>query len=446
MLAGRRLFRGQSLSEMLAAVIKDQPDVSHAPPQVHRILKRCLEKDPAKRLRDIGDVWDLLAETSAVAAAPPVIGGAGKLPWISAGVLAAIAAAFAVLWWNVPAPVFRATEFLVSEPPGAAFANQFAAVSPSPDGRYVVFGARLPGSGLIGLWLRQFDSLDARPLPGTERGNDPTWSPDSKSLVFFSERKLKRLEIGGGAPVVLADATYSPVGITGTWNREGVILHGGPDGLHRVLASGGAPALLTNVNPELKETGHGFPQFLPDGRRFLYFVASEDASVQGVYAASLDQPGSRTLIVRTGNKAVYAPPRGNAPGYLLWLQGQTLLAQQFDPDSLALAGDPASVAQGIGFNVSAPVRAGYWADGGALVYRPDVGVRRAVLWKGADGKDLGDAMPADSVDGLRLSPDGQTLAVSRKVGLTASDIWLWEFGRGGVFTRLTFCRRSCKTA
>ena len=443
MLTAERLFRGEDLTEVLASVVKEQPDVSGAPREVRRLIVRCLAKDPAKRLRDIGDVWELLESGTESPAQAESLPHTSKLPWVAAAVLGVGVVAFAALWLNPAPQEFQAVQFSISEPPETNFTNTIGAMAPSPDGRFIVFGATAPGGGNTPrLWLRPLNSQEARLLPGTEGGNFPFWSPDSKSLAFRSQTdgKLKRIEITGGAPLVLSDVTESAVTTTGTWNHNGTILYGGPGGLHRVPASGGVAILITKVNAERKETGHGYPQFLPDGKRFLYFVASGDSNVQGVYAASLDQPEQATQILRTGNKAVYSPPRGDAPGYLLWMQDQTLLAQRFDPDKLQVEGDPASVAQEVTLNSNDPVRAAYWADGGVLVYRSgEAALAKApVIWMSADGKPLGDALPADSVGPFKLSPDGQRLAIARRVGLAAFDIWLWEFARGGVFTRLTF--------
>jgi hypothetical protein len=200
------------------------------------------------------------------------------------------------------------------------------------------------------LWLRQLDSLAARPLPGTENGNFPTWSPDSRSLVFLAENKLKRIEITGGAPLTLGEAGNARVTPTGTWNRDGVILFGSATGLQRVSASGGGATTLMKVDPGKKEMGYGYPQFLPDGNHFIYFNESSDPAIQGVYASSLSNPGQSQHIVNTAAKAVYVPPRGAYPGYLLWMQEQTLVAQRFDSDKLLLTGDPVSVAEDIGMN------------------------------------------------------------------------------------------------
>ena len=327
-------------------------------------------------------------------------------------------------------------------PPDSSFTNEYGGFAASPDGRYVVFAARVNGASAPSLWLRPLDSITARPLPGTDGGNFPTWSPDSRSLAFFTGGKLKRIELTGGAPLTLGDAEATAVTPTGTWNSAGVILFGGSAGLRRVSASGGGATLLTKIDTAKKETGHGYPQFLADGNRFLYFVDSVDQNVRGVYASSLDHPGQRQQIMRTGAKAVYVPARAPYPGYLLWMQDQTLLAQRFDADALKLEGDPVSVAEDVGLNPGNPVRAAFWAsDAGLLTYFASPSVqKRPIVWLSRDGKQLGEAASEDTFTSVALAPGAARMAVERTdagSGQANKDVWLREFGRG-VMTRLTF--------
>ena len=442
LLSGEHLFTGEDVSDTLAQVLTKEPDLNRVPPRARPLLRRCLEKDPTCRLRDVGDAVALLDSGQTTLA--PVKPRPAWTPWAIAVLALAGMAALAVIHLREPPPILEAVKFSMEAPPDTTFVDPYGGYAPSPDGQSVVFSAAT-GKGGYSLWLRPLDSLNARPLAGTEGGNFPTWSPDSRSLVFYADGKLKRVEINGGAPLVLSDADAgSQVTPTGTWNRGGVILFGSSAGLKRVYASGGGTVLLTKVDPGRKENGHGYPQFLPDGDRFLYFIASEDSNVQGVYASSLRDPGSRRLILRTDAKAVYIPPGpkgdGPYPGYLLWMQDQMLLAQRFDAGSLRLEGDPVSVAEGIGRLTGAPIRAAFWAsDAGTLIYFANALFTRPLVWMNREGKRLGEAAPADNFLGFALAPGAKRVAVTRAGASSAqsnSDIWVRELDRG-VMTRLT---------
>jgi hypothetical protein len=188
-------------------VLKEQPDLSDVPPEVRRLLAKCLEKDPKQRLRDIADFEMLIG--APVAAAIPA--APARWPWVAATLAGvAAAAAFAVLWLRQPAPdEARHIQFALEPPPGTQFNSGPTAMTPSPDGRYIVFGAGASRETSM-LWLRPLDALTARPLPGTEGGTFTFWSPDSKSLAFSAGGKLKRIAIAGGPAVTLADSNGSP--------------------------------------------------------------------------------------------------------------------------------------------------------------------------------------------------------------------------------------------
>ncbi|HEV2202187.1 MAG TPA: protein kinase [Bryobacteraceae bacterium] len=438
MLTGRRLFQGDDVTDTLAAVLRHEPDWTPAPPQVRRLLKRCLQRDPAKRLRDIGDVWELLEEGPAPEEAVPLGTQRRKWLWPSIAALMTLAAAgIAGYFLTRPARTPLATQFTLLAPPETVFTNSFAATAISPDGRFLVFGAA-SGSAAAMLWLRPLDSQVARPLPGTDGANFPFWSPNSKSVAFFAGGKLKRVEIAGGAPLVVCDASLAGFGsVGGAWSRDGVILFGEPDGLHRVSASGGVPALLTRSDAARQEGGHGYPQFLPDGKHFLYFVESANPNTQGMYANSVDRPQDRALVVRTAAKALYAPPVDGSPGALLWIREQTLLAQRFDAANLRLEGDPTPIAEDLSLNGP---RAAFWtSDAGVLAYRTGIAQKTKLVWIARDGKRLGEAAPEDVYSSLRLSPDGKRLAIGRRPSLSTAnaDVWLLEFARN-TWTRFTF--------
>ena len=442
MLTSRGMFGGETVSDTLAGVLRAEIDLSSlpegTPAAVRRLLKRCLERDRKQRLQAIGEARIALEE--AATAEPEQVSGQPAAqpvksrwlwPAVAAAALLAAVAAFALLWMRSGAapPELTAVQFALEPPAGFAFTNQQCGYAVSPDGRWVVFSA---GSAAAGsLWLRLLDSQTPRRLDGSEGGNCPTWSPDSRSLAFYVDGHLKRIDLDGGAPLTLTEAPNDAISPTGTWNRDGVILFGSSAGLQRVASSGGGATLLTKVDSSLQEIGHGYPQFLPDGNRFLYLVASTDANVQGVYESSLEDPSQRTLVIRTAHKAVYVPPRGGYPGYLLWIEDNTLVARRFNPDTLEFHGDPASIAEGVGPDRTRSLRVPFWAsDGGLLAYFTKVvsGVVRP-SWMDRNGKELGEAAPEGDYDRVALAPGAGRMAFTRA---DASGIWFWvrEFATG----------------
>ena len=449
MVTGRRLFQGGNVTDVLAAVVRDTPDLSAAPPEARRLLEKCLEKDPRKRLRDISSAQLLLEEAPATTSTVPGTRQTSSRRTAAAYVVAAIALASAVGMWFVlqrrGGTDEPAIEFSVEAPPGTSLANLHTGSAVSPDGQHFVLSAMPTGGGPASLWLRRLGSTEAQRLPGTEGGTAPVWSPDGQSIAFMAERKLKRIDLAGNAPVVtLADVPRADPNNPGAWNRAGDILFGCSCGLDRVSASGGAVTTLRKVDPAIKETGYGAPQFLPDGNRFIYFVASSDRKIQGVYASSLRDPSQRTLILNTAAKAVYVSPRRGGAGYLLWMENQTLQARPVDPEGLQWRGEPVSLAEGVAVSGTTTVRAAFWAsDAGLLVYArgAPVDAKLPLSWFANDGKPLGEAAPDGPYNAIAISPDERRIALTRYgipgTNETASDIWLWDFARQ-TNTRVTF--------
>jgi serine/threonine protein kinase len=413
-LTGKRVFEGETVTETLAAVLTREPNwqalPATTPPDIRVVLRRCLEKEMSRRFHHAADVRIEIEEAPDIgaAAAPP------KRPWLAwgiviVGVLAALTVS--VLYFRQASVEAPETRLEINTPP----TSDPTSIALSPDGRLLVFVASSEGQQK--LWLRPLDAVTAQPLSGTEGATYPFWSPDSRSIGFFAGAKLKRIDIAGGPPQVLASA---PLARGGTWNRDGVIVFViATFPLHRVPDLGGDPVAITRLDPP-RQSYHSFPKFLPDGRRLLYFAEGADP---GIYLTSLDSGETRRLIVAE-SPGVYAPP-----GYLLFIRQATLFAQRFDAARGAVNGDPIPIANSVsGFSVS---------ETGMLAYRTVGGANRwRLAWFDRSGKEVGTLWAEFSTHNLELSPNGRRVAVDRDVqGNTA--IWLIDAARG-VPSRLTF--------
>ena len=301
MLTGRRAFEGSSATDIIASIIKTDPDWKRLPSAVSAgtrlLLRQCLQKDPKRRLHEIADARfeldEILAEAPAPSAdvAATIVRGR-RLPAALAAIIVVIAGASALAMWYGGATRTddqRAFEFQVSPPDGAVFSistitGAVAVPYPalSPDGRYLAFVA-ISDDRTQRLWVRALDSNVAQPVPGTESGAVPFWSPDSRSIGFFAGRKLKTVPISGGPPQTLCDV-IDDNGVTGSWNRDNVIIFSAGNsnaGISRVPASGGQPVTITTLDASREETAHLFPHFLPDGRHFLYFAQRARSAFRG---------------------------------------------------------------------------------------------------------------------------------------------------------------------
>jgi Tol biopolymer transport system component len=337
-----------------------------------------------------------------------------------AAVLAMVATMIA--WRRTPADLPLTRLDLVTPPTTDPFS--FAL---SPDGRQIVFVAAAEGGSQ--LWLRPLDQTDARPLAGTDGASAPFWSPDGRALGFFAASQLKRIDLNGGAPQMLADA---PVPRGGTWNRDGIIVLGGQAGssLSQVAATGGPATVLTRL--ARGQASHRWPQFLPDGRRFLFFVAGSP-DTQGEYLGSLDG-GEPTRVVATDSAATYAPP-----GYLLLVSEGTLVARRFDVARGVVSGDPLPVAHAVGVETAIIHRSAVAVSAtGVLAHRSGAPGRRQLVWMDRAGTAAGVLLPPEdtALAYVELAPDGRQAAVVRNVQANP-DVWLIEVARG-TSSRFTF--------
>jgi Tol biopolymer transport system component/predicted Ser/Thr protein kinase len=434
LLTGRRLFGGDTISDTLAAVLKTDPDWSalppDTPPAIRRLLRRCLERDRKRRLADIADARleiDEALEFPALTSATPA--RAALRWWITAiGLVALAGLAVAVVHFRETPPQPAAVRFQIPAPEKASFGSNGMALS--PDGRQLAFIA----SGADGhpmLWVRPLDSVTAHVLPGTEgAGYSPFWSPDSRSVGFLVQGKVKKIDAAGGPPETLCDIPSVLLG--GSWSRDGVVIFGASaGGLLRVPQAGGVATRLTTVDERHGEFGHLRPWFLPDGRHFLYF--SRAGPETGIYLAALDGP-ERKRLAATSQAGAYAPPAaGSQNGHLLFLREGTLIAQPLDARRFEPAGEPFPVAEQVGsllslgfFSVSA---------NGVLAYRNGAAGTGGVqlVWFDRQGKSLGAlGSPGLYGSGPTLSPDGNRVAVDQVDTGTAGtrNVWVMDVARG----------------
>ncbi len=451
MLTGQKLFAGETVSDILAGVLRGELEwkslPAGTPPALDRLLRRCLVRDPKQRLHDIADARLEIAD--ALEAKPEAPGPAAPspkarralLPWLlaAAGALTALGLGLpAVRHLREPRPPI--VRFEIPPPPQAAFqlvSNRPGPPVASPDGRSVVFAAE--SNGQTRLYLRALHETEARPLGGTEDAQYPFWSPDSRSIAFFADEKLKRVEATGGAPLALCKA---PLGKGGSWSREGVIVFA-PDansGLQRVAQGGGEPVAVTTLDAARQEDSHRHPRFLPDGRHFLYLARSPGGAQRGDNAVMLGSlaGGPGTLLLRSAAAAEYVD------GWLLFLRERSLLAQRFDAARPSLAGEPVLVGDDVRLLGGAAAQAVVSASPDVLVYQlGQVGVDRKLVWRDRAGKLLGTlGDPARYVFQAALAPGADFAAVTVLDPSSGNpDIWTYDVARG-VRSRFSFDPRT----
>jgi eukaryotic-like serine/threonine-protein kinase len=434
MLTGKRAFDGSDRASVIAAVMeRPAPSVAEvAPAALDRVLGKCLEKDPDERWQSARDLkWNLAR----------VGEGEGKTKAQSKGLLYKVVAAASTLAAVCLASLYfrgrpaddRALKLTLMPPDHGqfVFGTNIGGIALSPDGRNVAFVATVDGKTT--LWVQPLDGLAARPLPGTEGAVSPFWSPDGKSIGFFAGvgERLLRVEATGGTPLVIC---HVPSSRGGTWTSDGQIIFGTiASGLFRVSASGGTPSPLTTPDVSRGESAHRWPQILPKGQ-LLFWSQGDKAENEGIFLTSLVKPNERTLILRTSVNAFYAPG-GDGRNYLLWLRGGTLLAQEFEPNTARLDGDPRVLADPVSSVVTASQMDATVSGSGQLLYSAS-NPRGQFTWFDPAGKALGTVGDPDEYFTFRLSPDGRNVAASRYGATGGSDLWLLNVDRG-LGTRFT---------
>jgi len=443
MLTGKPLFSGETVAETLASVMLKEPAFaalpSNSPPAIRNLLRRCLERVPKRRLQHAGEARILIEDIlSGAAPAEPVaargIRSLGRRTLlVGAGCLIAACAATGLAVWRLrpatpPQPVSRFVVPLLANEQLRGTTGPMVALS--PDGTQLAYVAGTGGQGQI--YLRAMDSLEARPIAGTE-GNpvNPFFSPDGQWIGFFAAGKLKKVSVSGGAVMTLCDGAF-PRGATWGANDTIVFALGNSPGLSQISAAGGDPQVLTKLGEG--EGAHHWPQFLPDGKAVLYAIGTpgifDDASI----AVQRLDTGDRRILIRGGTYPRYVPT-----GHLIYYRAGTIMAVPFDASRLDVLGTPAPAVEGVMAGTGNGGAAQFSFSGlGSLVYVPGVlqAAERTLVWVDRKGTETPLSAPPRSYDDLSLSPDGRQVAVQLLEPAPGS-IWIYDVPRG-TLARLTF--------
>jgi len=446
MITGRKAFTGPSQASLITALMSaDPPPVSAAQPMaspaLDRLIGKCLAKSPDERwqsARDLLSELQWIAEAGSQAGVPAPAAARRyhrqRLPWLVAGASAAlflVSLVFTVPHLREQPAKSVAVRFQVPAPEKLSF-HFYDLPAVSPDGERIAFTASTSANDANKLFVRPLSAPTATQISVPGSVYFPFWSPDGRQIAFVGETTLQKVDVAGGPPITLCQT--QGVALGGTWSRDGVILVPIRGLLHRLPAAGGEPKPLGSLAKG--ETAQRWPQFLPDGKHYLYLSVSAQPDLEGIYVASLDG-GERKLIVTTQANAVYVPS-----GHLLYVKGDVLMAQPFDLRNLKLLDEPRPITDHIAMTASfsiIPFAIFAASPNGVLVWRNGSETSASQLqWFDRNGRKLGVVGGAADFSGPILSPDEKKLAVGIMDPQTKTrDIWVIDLVRG-TRTRLTF--------
>ena len=426
---------GLVLREMISGQ-RTEP-VKGVPPHVAHVVERCLEHDPAERWQAASDVKRELEWVASSDTAPPGTQsqtGRPWLAWVVAGLACAGLLALAVASFRRAAPANPlTTHFTMSLEKEMGNVSAFPVVSPT--GEFLAFRG-VGTDDRPSLWVRALDAAGAVRLAGTEGAETPVWSPDGRWIGFYADGKLKKISPRGGAPLTIAAL---PGFQNAAWGSHGDIIFrpSNRQPLFRIRDSGGSPQPLTTLNESLTENSHRHPEFLPDGRRFLFTSRCADRANNALYLGSLDSP-TLVRLMPAQSAAEYVPSPAGTGGSLIFYRDGALLAQAFDLDAGTLSGEPMVIVDRIGYNApSIQARFDVSADGRVLIVQHEEPVATRITWFDRDGLEQGTVGSPDTYYHVRLAPGGDRVAYSAPDPQTGNrDLFSVDLARGLV-TRLT---------
>jgi len=442
MATGKRAFDGKTTASVVAAILASEPKPLTqvhltSPPGLERLVQECLAKDPDERWQSALDLkreleWVSQGSTEVAAQSSSAAKKSLRAKLLASALAAAlfVAGSATTLYFSPHREIsFPAVRAVISIPANIALqtlGDQAGPPAISPDGRNLVFVGQPEGRHI--LLLRPINGATAQPLTGTDHGKFPFWSPDGKSIGFFADGYLKRLDLAGGPPTTLAPA---PDARGGTWAGDVILFAPNVyEVIYRVPARGGTPAPVTKLDRSLHTT-HRWPFLLPDGKRFLYLAANHMGGKEGnsgIYVGSIEG-GESKLILHANARAIFAS------GRLLYYHDGTLMAQEFDVDRVQLRGDATPIAEVLRDSGNWVVMATA-SDNGVLVFQSAGESKSPVMLFDRSGKALGPAPFSGKLEELHISPDGNRVAVTLDEGPTA-DVYVYDF-KTGARTRLTF--------
>jgi Tol biopolymer transport system component len=434
MLTGRRAFPGDSAASVIAAILSSEPPPvatmrASVAPALDRLVARLLAKDREERWQTARDVLAELRWIQKERPAPHRPAVAMRPRWVAVivGVLVIAAAAFLVFWTASSdlLPIQQGpVRFDVEAPPGTGFVPTLTNMSLSPDGQHLAFLASATGGGE--LWIRDLESSRTRALDGTEGARAPFWSPDSRSVGFEADGKLRKVDLAGGPPETIVNPGGSRFGAA--WSVNGtIVFHGALGGpLFRVTRVGSTAVAVTHLDESRGELSHNWPHFLPDGRHFLFLSVNAKPPATQLWLAALDSDWRVPLLDDVSN-TVYVPP-----GYLLFTRQGALFAQPFDASKRVLVGDAMPLAEQVvrsAFGVPNGMSTFSVSENGRLAYR--AARDEPLSWLDRSCRVVAELGPPGQYSNPEISPDATRVAVAKLDPATGtSDVWVFDLQRG----------------